>query len=65
MTSKSVCVCVWACFVPWVRTETKKPARERLIEKDLRDMAEVSTLQHAETGLWWAVKTSGRSRTTV
>lgn len=41
------------------------PAQERLIERDLRDMAEVSMLRHAETGLWWAVKTSGRSRTAV
>lgn len=43
----------------------EEPAQERLIERDLRDMAEVSMLRHAETGLWWAVKTSGRSRTTV
>lgn len=40
------------------------PAQELLIERDLRDMAEVSMLRHAETGLWWAVKTSRRLRTT-
>lgn len=41
------------------------PAQERLIERDLRDMAQVSMLRHAGTGLWWAVKNSVRLRTTV
>lgn len=38
--------------------------QELLIERDLRDVAEASMLRHAETGLWWAVKTSRRLSTT-
>lgn len=60
----SVCVCMWAGSVSWVCTKVEGPALELLIERDLRDMEEVSMLQHAETGLWWAVKTSGRLKTT-
>lgn len=62
VSSKSVYVGVF-CTLGLHRGE--EPAQERLIERDLRDMAEVSMLRHAATGLWWAVKTSGRSRTTV
>ena len=38
--------------------------QELLIERDLRDVAEASMLRHAETRLWWAVKTSRRLSTT-
>lgn len=55
---------MWAGSVSWVCTKVEGPALELLIERDLRDTAEVSVLQHAETGLWWAVKTSGRPKTT-
>lgn len=60
--SKSVYVGVF-CTLGLHRDE--KPAQERLIERDLREMAEVSMLGHAGTGLCWAVKTSRRSRTAV
>lgn len=39
-------------------------AQESLIERDLRDMAEVNVLRHAGTGRWWAIKTSRKLRTT-
>lgn len=65
VSSKRVCVCV---YVGGFRTlglhRVEGPAQELLIERDLRDMAGVSMLRHAETGLWWAVKTSRRLRTT-
>lgn len=53
---------MWAGLAPRV-CRVEGPAQEPLIERDLRDMAGVSMLQHAETGLWWAVKTSRRLRT--
>lgn len=71
-----VCTCVAACMllracvllrVGGFRTlglhRVEGPAQEPLIERDLRDMAGVSMLRHAETGLWWAVKSSRRLRT--
>ncbi len=69
VSSKLVCVCVCVCmYVGGFRTlglrRVEGPAQELLIERDLRDMAGVSMLRHAETGLWWAVKTSRRLRTT-
>lgn len=62
MSSKSVRV---GGFCTPGLSGVEDPALERLIERDLRDTAEVSVLRHAEAGLWWAVKTSGGSRTTV
>lgn len=44
--------------------QSRRTSVELLIERDLRDMAEVSMLRHTETVLWWAVKTSRRLRTT-
>lgn len=54
---------MWAGSVSWVCTKVEGPALELLIERDLRDMVEGSMLQQ-HAGLWWAVKTSGRLKTT-
>lgn len=67
--SKHMCVHVCVCGVGgWFHTpglhRGEGPMQELLIERDLRDMAGVSMLRHAETGLWWAVETSRRLRTT-
>lgn len=59
----SECVCLWVGLYPGF-AQSRRASAEFLIERDLRDMAEVSLLRHAETGLWWAVKTSRRLRTT-
>ena len=64
-----VCVCVWGGGRGgWFHTlglhGVEGPTQELLIERDLRDMAGVSMLRHAETGLWWAIETSRRLRTT-
>lgn len=63
VSSKRVCM-----YVGGFRTlglhRVEGTAQELLIERDLRDMAEVSMLRHAATGLWWAVKTSRGLRTT-
>lgn len=65
---KHACVCI-CVYVGGFRTlglhRVEGPAQELLIERDLRDMAGVSMLQHTETGLWWAVKTSRRLKTTA
>lgn len=61
--SKRVFVCVGGFHTLGLH-RSEGPAQELLIERDLRDMAGVSMLRHAETGLWWAVKTSRRLSTT-
>lgn len=62
VSSKYVCVYVGGFGTPGGHG-VEGPAQELLIERDLRDMAGVSMLGHAVTGLWWAVKTSRRLRT--